>query len=63
MLVYRTVALITSSVNNKKRIDTFHDSLGGEQTHKHAHTHTDDPHSINFKKPGMRWPAAGVRLV
>ena len=34
-------------------------------THTHTHTnmHTDDPHRINFKKLGARWPAAGAHLV
>ena len=34
-------------------------------THKHTHTHmhTDDPYRITFKKPGVRWPVAGARLV
>ena len=32
-------------------------SLGAD-THKqiHTHTHTDDPHRINFKKPGACRP-------
>ena len=29
-------------------------------THTHTNTHTDDPHRINFKKPG-RAPACGQR--
>ena len=33
-------------------------SLG--QGHTHASTHTDDPHRINFKKPGARHPQAGT---
>ena len=24
---------------------------------------TDNPHKINFKKPGMCWPVAGMHLV
>ena len=36
-------------------------SLGGGHTHTHANTHTNDPHRINFKKPGT--PAVGARLV
>ena len=39
-------------------------SLGGGHTHTHAntqiHTHTDDPHRINFKKPGTHRPMAGT---
>ena len=34
-------------------------NLGGGDTH----THTDNPHRINFKKPGVRWPQASVHLV
>ena len=34
-------------------------SLGGG----HTHTHTDNPHRINFKKPGARRPQASARLV
>ena len=26
-------------------------------THKHTHMHTGDPQKINFKKPGVCWPA------
>ena len=32
-------------------------SLGGRHTRKHTHTHTDDPHRFNFKKPDR--PACG----
>ena len=35
----------------------------GADTHTHTNTHTNDPHRINFKKPGVRRPAAGARLV
>ena len=42
-------------------------NLGGGHTHTlthtHANTHTDDPHRFNFKKPGVRQPVAGARLV
>ena len=38
-------------------------SLGGGDTHANTHTHTDDPHRINFKKPGAHWPLAGTRLI
>ena len=40
-------------------------SLGGGDTYTHiyANTHTDDPHRINFKKPGAGWPVAGAHLV
>ena len=33
-------------------------------THTHTHIHTDDPHMINFKKPGMLaagWCAPGLK--
>ena len=34
------------------------------RTHTHTHTqtnmHTNDPHRINFKKLGARWPVAGA---
>ena len=35
-------------------------SLGRGYTHTHTHTntHTNNPHRINFKKPGVRRPAA-----
>ena len=35
-------------------------SFGNGHTHTHTHAHTDDPHRINFKKPGARWPMAGT---
>ena len=36
-------------------------NLGADtHTNTHIHTHTDDPHRINFKKPGV---VAGTRLV
>ena len=35
-------------------------SLGHGHTHTHTNMHTDDPHRINFKKPGVRGPAAGA---
>ena len=35
-------------------------SLVGRHTHANTHTHTDDPHRINFKKPGVCQPVAGV---
>ena len=46
-------------------------SLGCRRTHTHTHTHmhthtnthTDDPHRINFMKPGARRPMASARLV
>ena len=40
-------------------------SLGGGHTHTHTNTdtHTDDPHRMNFKKPGMSRPVAGAHLV
>ena len=48
-------------------------SLGGRHTHTYTHTHahththtnthTDIRRQSNSKKPGMRWPAAGVHLV
>ena len=47
------------------------DSLGGGHTLPRMHvgalactnTHTDDLHRINFKKPGMHRPQAGMCLV
>ena len=33
-------------------------SLG--RGHTHMNTHIDDPHMINFKKPGTCQPAAGA---
>ena len=37
-------------------MNIFHNmaTLTHTQTHTHANTHTDDPHRINFKKPGAR---------
>ena len=32
----------------------------GTHTHTQMNTHTDDPHRINFKKPGARRLQAGV---
>ena len=31
----------------------------GAYTHTHIHSHIES----DFKKPGARWPAAGLRLV
>ena len=42
-------------------------SLWGGHTHTHIrtniYTNKDDPHMINFKKPGVHRPAASVRLI
>ena len=35
-------------------------SLGSGHTRNHTHTHTDDPHKSNFKKPGTSRPVAGA---
>ena len=35
----------------------------GAHAHVHTHMHTDDPHMINFKKPGTCQPYAGTCLV
>ena len=42
--------------------------LGGGQTDRQTHTHTytytyQYTKQSNFKKPGMHWPVAGMRLV
>ena len=39
------------------------DSLGSGHTQTHKRTHTDDPHRINFKKPGTpacSWLSPGL---
>ena len=38
-------------------------SLGRGHTRTHMNMHTDDPHRINFKKPGARRPAASAPVL
>ena len=38
-------------------------SLGGGHTHTYANTHTDDPHRINCKKPGVCQRVPGLKIL
>ena len=44
-------------------INSLRDRHTHKYTHTHTHTRTDNPHRINFKKPGTCRPQSGVHLV
>ena len=52
-------------VINSLGVDTYTHTHTHTHKHTHAnkHTDTDDPHRINFKKPGAHRPVASTCLV